>query len=170
MAKGHLNIIKGTYLESGQVDRTLPMGTGASATIVRGSIVKAVAGKFEVAVAADSTALNGQYYVALADGTNDAVGHAGGLTGFSLQQNVEIETDQYTAGSLTVDAPVSLGADGKFVLAVAGDVVIGRISKAPHVRYSNDSERTDYNGRPAVNGNNINVIRVSISAERAVQA
>ena len=169
MAKGHLNVIKGTYLESDQVDRTLPMAGGEAANIVRGTIVKPVAGNFTRGLAADSTALNGEYFLALADGTNDAVGHAGGLTGLSLQGNMEIETDQYD-GALPLDGPVSIGADGKFVAAVAGDVVLGKVTAAPHMRYSNDTERLDYNGRPAANGGNIQVVRISISAQRAVQA
>lgn len=175
---GHLNVLKGTYLSTQQVDKSLPLETGKAA--VRGSIlVVADAGsafstsrsmkRYGAMFTPGTTALSdagAEAYVALMGDANWQAQQAGTVTnpvisGLSLKQPMELEIDTFDTdadyvigGELTygtvdgvdgVVIPLTANPDGK---------VIGKVTKLPFTRYSNDA--TAIPGR--MTGANISVL------------
>ncbi len=158
---GHLNVLKGIYLSTHQVDKALPLETGKAA--VRGSILvvadaggifsstramKRYGAMFTPGTDAHSDA-DVEAYVALMGDANWQAQAAGTIanpvvTGLSLKQPMELEIDTFdTEANYTVDMPLTYGTvggvDGVVKPWASGDKLIGKVTKLPATRYSNDA-------------------------------
>lgn len=137
-----LQIIRGNYTtEPGKLSFTAPPidgeGIKSGMIIVRATgTVRGVASQpgFRKAEAADRTAENLSFYVAMHDQDSPDVVAANGMVGLDCADDYELQTGYYdTAETWTLDMPLTVGVDGDdnpiIKEALTGDYVIGYITK-----------------------------------------
>jgi hypothetical protein len=85
---------------------------------------------FRKADAADATAVDKSFFIALHDDDSHDVQAANGLVGLDCSDDYEIQTGYFDAAiTWLVDLPLTVGADGIITEATAGDAIIGYITK-----------------------------------------
>lgn len=132
--KGFFNVLKGAYPSLKQLDKSLPPKAGEA--IIRGSLIKEVAGEFALTEATDATApVAPMVYFALQGAGEPDVEMAGVVTGLSVAAPQEVETDQFT-GAPAVGAYLTAGA-GVLVAHADGENAYGVVTKASTYRWSN---------------------------------
>jgi len=188
---GWFSPIKGHYPSLGQIDKTLPVQTGNEG-IVRGMVIEMTAGtnsdgEFKVAANATNEAL---LYIALQDYKDAQAGMAGttgfdanvkpitegiisipgvtagvpAITGLSLSQEGEYETDQYDKGSLAT-AQIGDGLTVKNGLLAKGEgTVVAILTGVPASRWVNNASAKPAgadvrSGGVVRQGANVSVIR-----------
>ena len=137
------NVLKGAYPSLRQLDKTLPLGAGAT-SIVRGTCMKIDAGTFVIADSANGGVHDPGpvIYFSFQNASDPDVKMAGGITGMPCTMPCEVETDMYS-GAPVVGNFLMSGAAG--VLAVhtgtvaAPKTAVGLVTKAPAYRWSNQA-------------------------------
>ena len=142
---GFFNVLKGEYPGLKQLDKTLPLGTGAT-VLVRGSLmyVDPSTNKFIPAAANQATqgtaAIPGAVmYWALQNADDPDVKMANGITGLPCTMPMEVETDQFDTSSIVLGSFVMGGANAKLTLHTDGLTACGRCTKAAYTRWSNNA-------------------------------
>lgn len=157
---GMLDILKGAYLASGAVDKTLPVAAGN--TVERGSILVEDGGEFRLCTTDDATAVGanspipyvaltatdrtaamagGKLYTGTGNGV-DALAGALGVTGGYVVTAVPLNIDgefrcSQFAGDPAVESLLTFGA-GKLAAGTAGTHnIIGKVTKAKTQAYHN---------------------------------
>lgn len=183
---GWFSPIKGGYPGLGQIDKTLPVATGASNTAIeRGMIIEMVAdavnadGAFKVAEDATN---EGLLYIALQDYDDAQAGMAGTtgfdgasasltgvtagvptITGLSLSMEGEYETDQFDGDSLkSASVGAKLGVSNGVIKVASDGNFIGYLTSTPYSRWVNNAVAKPDSGTKHTatrQGKNVAVIR-----------
>lgn len=172
--------IKGHYPSLGQVDKTLPVKTGAT-DIERGTVLVVendtvnADGVFNVAPDATKPGL---LYIALQDYEDSQAGMAGtvpydganatltgvtagvpSITGLSLSQEGEYETDRFTGlDSAEIGAGLTV-KNGMFTAAADDAIVVAYLTGKPTMRWVNNAPAKKAGNAVVRQGANVSVIR-----------
>lgn len=156
---GMLDILKGAYLASGAVDKTLEVaGVTANDRIERGTILVIDGGKFRKCTAADATTGDLVGYVSLVESDRTAMAAGGALytgtganvlgvaaklpvvTAVPLNIDGEFLCSEFTGadGGFVEGAYLTFGATGKLAVGLKGtNTVVGQITVGPARKYHN---------------------------------
>ena len=183
---GWFSPIKGHYPSLGQIDKTLPVKSGVTG-IERGMVVAMEAdsvSKEGVFALPENVTADSLLYIALQDFDDAQAGMAGTvpfdgadpsytgvtpnvptITGLSLDQEGEYETDQFDPNGISENDPIGTKltvVNGKFTKATGGAVVVAYLTGAPAYRWINNAAaKAVGNGRRDVvrQGAQVSVIR-----------
>ena len=126
---GFFNVLKGEYPGLKQLDKTLPLGTGAT-VLVRGSLMYVDPSTNKFIPAAADAATQGVkditpgavMYWSLQNAEDPDVKMANGVTGLPCTQPMEIETDQFDTSAIVLGSFVMGGASAKLTMVTTSIV------------------------------------------------
>ena len=129
-AKAPLQILKGYYpTEPGHLSVTAAPKLDEG--IKQGMAIVRVAGEWVKATTAAKTTLATSVFIARHDQDDPAVQASGKLVGLDCSGEFEVQTGYVVAATFAIDSEITVeggGVTGNFKLAVAGDIVHGKVT------------------------------------------